>query len=146
MKNIEELKSISIDVYNFIVNNDMKSLYLGRHQINAKVYANVETYSTKDIKEGKFESHKKYIDIQYIISGEENIISEDISSLTVSEEYDETRDIVFYKDNGLGKDNILRSGEFIVLYPNDGHMPCISVNKDIPSSNKKIVFKVPIGD
>lgn len=143
MKNIEAIKNISIDVYNFIKNNCMKTIEIGRHQITEDIYANVEIYNTKDITEGKFESHKKYIDIQYIIDGEENIICENIDSLAIKEKYDENKDIIFYENNGLGISNILRNDEFIILYPKDAHMPCISIKES--KTNKKIVFKIPIG-
>ena len=54
----------------FLQNNDLKSMQLGKHIINDDIYINIEQYFPKPIENCKFEAHKKYIDIQYIIEGE----------------------------------------------------------------------------
>ena len=58
---------------------DLKNLEDGKYEIeNETVYASVQTYITKD--DAKYEAHKKYIDIQYMINGAEKIGVTDLSN------------------------------------------------------------------
>ena len=55
------------------------------------VYASVQTYVTKD--DAKYESHRRYIDIQYMIDGEEKIGVTDLSNCVSCVEYDSEKDL-----------------------------------------------------
>lgn len=144
MKKIDlnELKSIYPDVYEFITSHNMDTLTEQRYELNNEDYVNVESYTTQLFSERKYESHRRFIDIQYIISGEENIIVTHTDNLETNTPYSDENDITFYKNNYTGTDNIINSGEMIILEPNDGHMPCVAVDK--PSYVKKAVFKIKI--
>ena len=61
-----------------------------------KIYASVSEYTTKEYEDAKFEGHRKYIDIQYIVSGTESIEMADISKVTANTDYNENKDIEFY--------------------------------------------------
>ena len=57
--------------FTFLRSTDLKSLPTGRISIDGDaIYALVQEYQTKPVDQGKWESHKRYIDIQYIVSGE----------------------------------------------------------------------------
>jgi len=87
-----------------------------------------------------YEAHRKYIDIQFMINGEEYIAVTDISNCVQSIDYNEDKDIAFYKaDNSF---QTLKSGEFLILYPHDAHKPCISINN--ARHCKKVVVKILI--
>lgn len=139
---ITELEKSYPKVYKFLKSNDMNSLEEKRYELDDSDYVNVESYSTYDFNVRKYESHIKFIDIQFIIVGRENIIVEPVSSLRVVEEYDELRDIAFYDNDVQGSNFILEEGEMLELLPEDGHMPCISVDGSIKV--KKAVFKMRI--
>ncbi|WP_163195535.1 YhcH/YjgK/YiaL family protein [Clostridium thermarum] len=126
----------------FLSNTDLLSIPLGRQNISETIYANVEEYVTKPWSEGKFEAHNKYIDIQYMIDGEEIITIAPVEQLDTLTKYSEEKDISFYKDTVRGKDYIIKSGEFLVIYPQHAHRPCIATNK--PQKVKKIVVKVKV--
>ena len=52
--------------------NDLEKLADGRYEIDGdKVFASIQTYETKD--DANYESHRNYIDIQYMINGCEKI-------------------------------------------------------------------------
>ena len=68
----------------------------GRYEIDQNSYANIEIYETKNLKDCKFEAHKNYIDIQILLSGIEELDYTPVKGLTVFEEYDEKRDILFF--------------------------------------------------
>ncbi len=140
---LEKIKELSEEVYRYVKDTDMKSVPLGRHFFHNHIYANVEEYSTKNRSSARFESHRKYIDIQYIISGSEKIIVDDVKKLEVMEKYVPERDIAFYYDRGKGREYELKEGDFLILYPEEGHMPCISIDEEDPKHVKKMVFKIP---
>ena len=125
--------------FQWLIENDLKTLNTGRYYIdNERVYANVDEYQTKD--DAKYEAHRKYIDIQYMVSGEELVGVTDISNCTTCIDYDSERDLEFFE----AKDEFqtLRTGEFLIFYPHDAHKPCIKIKENKPC--KKVVVKVAI--
>lgn len=115
---------------------DFSKIDDGRHEINENMYVNVQTYQTKD--DALFEAHRDYIDIQYVIEGEEKIGVTDYSTCSEAVAYDKEKDIEFL--NGEGEYYPLRAGEYMVLYPEDAHKPSISLNNQ--STVRKAVVKV----
>lgn len=138
--NLSDFMKIGLD---YLANTDFSILPDGKYEIyEDKVYANVQTYLTKDA--GKFEAHRKYIDIQYIAQGEEKIGVSNISNFAQSMPYDTEKDIVFLtgkKDFEL-KFIELKEKEFVILSPEDAHMPMITFNS--PITVKKVVVKVQV--
>lgn len=139
-KSIEDLKVSFNEVYEFIKSNDLKSLKTGRYFLGRGIYANVDEYISKNIEDCKFEAHKKYIDIQMLIEGNESIYVSPINNLVCLTEYDSDKDIMFL--NGTSElEYEMKQNDCLVLYPEDAHMPCVNEQNIYI---KKIVFKVPI--
>lgn len=113
---------------------------IGKYVIDGdNLYAMVQAYDTKPVAEKKFEIHKDYIDIQYIISGEELMGYESLDKLTPMGDYKPDAQF-FYINEEYDKIN-LGAGEFVVFFPNEPHAPGAAVN-DVPSAVKKIVVKI----
>ena len=115
----------------------------GRYEVKGtKIYYIIMKYATKPIDGGEFEAHKKYIDVQYILDGQEAIPYANIASLKTSKRYKAKADVTMYR---LSKDyasvNLLK-GMFCVLFPEDGHLPCRILKKR--SNVHKVVVKVPV--
>lgn len=124
----------------FIRDTDLKILKKGRHNISGDdVFCIVAEYITKSPNEGKLEAHRKYIDIQTVIIGSENIGFELLSDQKVIREYDETNDYALYQ--GEPSFIKLESDLFAIFFPNDLHMPGINEHK---TDIKKIVVKVRV--
>jgi YhcH/YjgK/YiaL family protein len=124
----------------FLQETDMDALEPGRHTVEGdRVFAIVESYQTKPMADGFWEAHLKHLDVQCVISGEEQIGYAPVSSM-VAEPYDEDRD--FYKLKGNGNFVTLRPGMFALLKPQDAHMPGISIQES--RQVKKMVIKVRI--
>ncbi|MDP2894799.1 MAG: YhcH/YjgK/YiaL family protein [Sulfurimonas sp.] len=87
-----------------------------------------QVYSSKEREECLFESHKKYIDMQFIVYGEEIIEVANSKNQISTQAYDEEKDIVIYKDTKQASLIILKAGDIAIFYPQDAHMPCIKVN------------------
>ena len=128
----------------FLEENRENSFEDGRIEIDGdRIYANVETYETKSYADTRFESHEKYIDIQYMISGTETMEVTERSKVDVSEVYDVERDVTFYSGNCVGRYRTITDGEFLIFRPEDVHRPCVSAN-GIKQSVQKMVIKVKI--
>lgn len=106
-------------------------------------FALEQPYEPKLRPDGFFESHRKYIDVQLIVAGEELMEVEDVSRLTVAQAYDPERDFIKYADTATASVLRMRAGDVAVFYPEDGHMP--SLRWRGPGLVRKSVVKVPVG-
>lgn len=106
-----------------------------------EVYAMFQPTATERETGRFYEAHRSYIDIQYLVSGEELIRVADVGTLEETTAYDSERDVAFY---GLapGTDLRLRPGDFAILYPHDAHLPKLAAGS--PAPVQKIVVKVRV--
>jgi len=144
IKDLNQYKGISKNLdkaIEYILNGEYKKGIPGKNIIDGDtLYFNYpDCAMTKEIKDGFFEGHKKYIDIHVVISGEENLGYTPCSEVTVKKEYDSEGDYELYK--GTLK-NIFHVTEdkFIIFFPNEPHMALLKVGeiKEIT----KVIFKV----
>jgi YhcH/YjgK/YiaL family protein len=111
----------------------------GRYDVDGdSLFYVVQGYSTKARAEGVWESHRKYIDVQFVAQGIERIGWRPISALEVTQPYDPSKDAALYK--GEGDFVTVPSGTFVALWPMDGHMPGVAVAAPVPVS--KVVVKI----
>ena len=125
----------------FLKNTDLANIALGRIELGNEMYATVSEYSPKDRDSALFEVHKKYIDIQWIISGEELIDIAQLKDMTITKPYDSENDIAFgtVPDYSELKTTPER---FYIFFPADAHRPALKAGND-SASVRKIVVKVP---
>ena len=129
-KNSSEYKSISntkVDECNKIV-------------LDENCFVLEQSYITKNKENCLFESHKKYIDIQYMFEGDEIMEVENVNNLELSSIYDEKLDYAKHFQSTTSSSLKIKETEMAIFYPNDAHMPCIKIDE-----NKKIikaVFKI----
>lgn len=116
-------------------------LTLGRHIVDDGFYYNVIEYETTGENDKPFESHRKYIDIQLLLDGEEIMQVTDIARLQQKEKYNDENDVVLYKTTILVSSTILRTGSVMILYPRDAHR---SVSSSLKCKVRKIVGKVKL--
>ena len=135
-KNISERINKSFE---YIKTTDLKNLPAGRYPIDGEnIFALVSEYKTKPESVGKLEAHRKYIDVQYVISGVELMGYVSFCNQQILEPYKEENDIVFFKgDKSFTK---VSAGMFAIFFSEDVHMPGISTGKI--SDVKKLVIKV----
>lgn len=115
----------------------------GRYELDGAMYAIVMSYQTKPAEQQKSETHKKYIDVQAILSGRERIDVAILSDAAVIDTpYDEAKDAAFYKMPADYIPLAMTAGTFAALYPQDIHRPCC--NLDGLANVRKIVVKVPL--
>jgi YhcH/YjgK/YiaL family protein len=125
----------------YLQSTDFSVSESGRHDIEGDdVFALIQKYETMPVADGKWEAHKNYIDIQYIVSGTEQIGYANVNDLSITEAYDETKDAMLLK--GSGDMITCKKGVFMILFPEDAHMPGRSI--DNPEEVKKVVVKVRV--
>ena len=117
----------------------------GRYEVDGdKLYYIVQHYTTKPREECKLEAHKKYADVQFVVTGQEIIYYTTVNELKIETPYDQTKDVAFYKVPADLTAINLRQGTFCILFPQDAHIPSCRVNG--PSNVHKVVVKVKIDD
>ena len=126
----------------FLQQHDLLSLENGKHRImDDQLFAIVQEYETKDPALEKLESHRKYIDVQYIVKGEERMGHALLQTKTASRNYNPEDDYILF-DEAPSFFSLVKEGMFTIFYPTDLHMPCIQYKEVSPV--KKIVKKVSV--
>lgn len=120
---------------------DFSAMEDGRHEIDGDdLFILLQSYETK-LENDTPEAHRKYIDIQYLISGAEKMGVGPLEEMTAEVEARPEGDIWFY--HGPLSEVLLAGDKFTVLWPGDAHAPCIAVDgKPVPC--RKCVVKVKV--
>lgn len=128
----------------YLLSHDFTKMAPGRYPIEGDtIYANLDSYVSRDKTQCRPEAHRRYIDIQYIVKGQEVIgYSSAIDTLSASEPYDEARDIIFFDDMFAESGIVMREGMYAVFFPQDVHRPCCRIEKS--EEVLKVVVKVQI--
>jgi YhcH/YjgK/YiaL family protein len=129
------------NAFEYIRETDLKNIKPGKYEIDGEnIFALISEYKTKSETEGKLEAHKKYIDVQYVISGEEQMGYVPLNGQQILEPYKEENDIIFFTgDKSFTK---VSAGMFAIFFPEDVHMPGIQTGDS--SIVKKLVIKVRV--
>lgn len=143
LENLETYDIVTPEVLDFVKGLKVTTP-VGRYDITEKIYANVEVYQTKSELECTLEAHRKFIDIQLLLCGEERINFIDIDGLKVVKNYDCKKDILFFKRPKTELNKLYLNGtNFAIFYPNDAHAPQITTF-GLQSNVKKVVIKIPV--
>lgn len=122
------------------IKSQEKCMEAGRYEFEGG-YFMVQKGETKPMEEGLFEAHRKYIDIQIILRGSEEVVWSEIGDLTTEIPYNEEKDAE-YLSGSLKHRMLMTEGMFYVAYPHDGHRPVRHTEKQ--QSYTKIVVKLPV--
>ena len=127
----------------FLERTDLASLPLGRHAISGDdVYAIAMKASSRAPESAQFESHRDYIDIQCLLSGEEMIAVLPVGQLVVATPYDPAKDITWHPIPPRYVALAVPPGHFVVLFPDEGHLPLCHAGG--PHELHKVVVKVKV--
>lgn len=123
---------------------DLAALPAGKHEIAGKdLIAIVEEYHSRTHAQCFWEAHRRHIDVQCVVRGAEKIGYANLGALNVTQPYNEEKDVMKLDDPaGVGEFMTIRAGSFVILGPEDAHMPCLAVTE--PAPTKKVVMKVRI--
>lgn len=129
----------------YINSLDLDRLSVGRHNINSDIYMNVMELETADSHSKKAEIHRKYVDIQVLISGSECIeCGVNSPNLTEYTAYSEDDDYQLIDDIPNKVKLYLKPKMFAVFFPYEPHKPACNVIADKSVKIKKVVIKIPM--
>ncbi|AGK96539.1 YhcH/YjgK/YiaL family protein [Clostridium pasteurianum] len=146
--NVDDLEKVCpkpiMKAINYLKDNDFVNMETGVYEIMGDdIYAQVVDRTTKEKSEAKAEVHRKCVEIQYSVGGNEIIgFARDNGKNVVSEELLKEKDVMFYKDVEDETDLIMNPGSFAIFFPEDIHRPWCAHNE--PCKVRKINVKINI--
>jgi YhcH/YjgK/YiaL family protein len=117
----------------------------GRVEIDGeRLFGSAVAYATSPREERRFETHRKYIDVQVVWEGEEAIDVTLEPSLAPLEAYDAQRDIAFFEPPPahLYSALAMKPGRVAVLFPQDAHRPGCNLREG--RAVRKLILKVQV--
>ncbi|MFA5292562.1 MAG: YhcH/YjgK/YiaL family protein [Phycisphaerae bacterium] len=130
------------DAMKIAAQTDFEKIPDGKYSIDGdSLFYMVQRYRTKPPME-KIEAHRKYIDLQFIAKGKEQIGYEPANQLKIHTPYSEEKDVEFFFADGDVTFLNMTKGSFAIFWPSDAHMPGCQTNK--PEDVIKVVFKIKV--
>lgn len=129
----------------YLKETDFSRMEPGRYEIEGEnIYALLMDIETAPVEKKRPESHKDYLDVQYIFSGcEKQGFAPDCGQAELIESKPE-KDIFFYAAYKSESFVIMPAGSYTVYFPNDLHRPGCAV--DGPEKVRKVVIKVKMSE
>lgn len=122
----------------YLQETDCATVEAGRYDIDGdNLFALVMDVETEPIEKRSYEAHRRYIDIQFVVSGSERQGWAPVAAMDAGP-YDEEKDLI--KLTGEGSLVTLPPGTFVIYFPHDAHMPGVAVGE--PAAVRKVVVKV----
>ena len=117
---------------------DLRAVALGRHDLDGDdLFALVQEYTTRVADECVWEAHRRYIDVQFVVTGVERMGVASLSQMRERQTYDAARDVAFFEP---GSEFVtIRAGMFAIFGPEDVHSPCHAAGA--PVLVRKVVVK-----
>lgn len=129
IKNADLYKSISERVekgLEYLATTDLKAMEVGKYPLDGdNLFVVIQEYTPKKLEVAKMESHKAYIDIQYIIEGKEQMGYQPVEGSTTMIDYNPEKDVMFFENEG--EFTTYTEGMFGIFFTQDGHMPGVEV-------------------
>ncbi len=129
---------------NYLKNTDFSTMEKGVHEVQSKdILAIVDELTTKPVHELRPESHRRYIDVQYVWQGHERMgVTNDTGKYEVVEDRLKKDDVQFFRSVENETFIDVPIGTFAIFFPTDIHRPgCII---DTPAEVKKVIMKVAV--
>ncbi len=132
-----------LQIMEILRNRPFDEMEPGRYDVEGDdLYFTLARYDTAPLEQGKLEAHETYIDVQYVVRGEEMIGYAPRNSVTAATDYDPDTDAALYDPPAPMTLLRLRPQTFCVFYPQDAHLPGCCLEK--PQSVTKVVIKIRI--
>jgi len=126
--------------FTFLRQDDLAELPADRYEIDGdRLFCIISKGPGRSREEAKLEAHRKYIDIQYVIAGTDEMGFKPTANCKVIDtEYDADKDIMFFKDKPDSWTQV-PAGSFVIFFPKDAHAPLVSKGEI-----HKVVLKIAV--
>jgi len=119
---------------------DLSAFEVGKYPIiEGEVTAIFSEYNSKEPENAKWEAHRKFIDLQYVISGEEKMGVMPLADAKNAGEYNAEKDVIFYGEND-GPLYLANPENYFLFFTTDLHRPGVKAGDSVPV--KKLVIKI----
>ena len=127
--------------FEFLLSRDLRALDDGRYEIDGeRIYALIQTVSTRKSDLLDFENHGRFVDIQMTLSGDEVMEWAPLENLVKVRAYDVGDDCALWR--GEGQTIRATDGIFAIFLPTDAHKPCVAPGA--PGEVRKVVVKISV--
>jgi biofilm protein TabA len=127
--------------FRFLETHPLGEMAPGRYPIDGeRIYATISVDKTIAVEKNRFEAHRKYIDVHYLVRGTEMIGYAPVSALKEKQAYLEDKEAALYEVPKKYRRFVLKPGEFVVFFPGQAHMPWGYPEKS--EEIRKVVVKV----
>ena len=141
-KSIPDLKGFEA-AFEFLDKKTLADVLVGKHAIEGEeVYALVQKLPSRAAEIAQFESHRKYIDVHYVVSGQETSGFAPAEDLKLAVPYDESKDVMLYDVPQQYTKIEMKPGRFVVYHPGQAHLP--NCHLQGPHDLHKVVIKVQV--
>ncbi len=124
----------------YLAVTDFSSMDPGKYDIDGdNIFAIVDEYVPHSAEGCHLEAHKKYVDVQFLVHGREEVGYAPLREQKVAESYSEDKDVAFYE--GVEAYIKLQESMFAIFYPTDLHKPGLG---EVSSAVKKVVVKIAV--
>lgn len=120
---------------------DFSQYTAGRYEVDNNSFFFLNEYETKEEESCFWEAHRKYLDIHYILEGQEKIGVDHIGRQQVKEEYDAEKDAIFFEGDVLSGIT-MNPGDVMICFPEDSHMTGLIAQEK--QKVRKVVLKVEL--
>jgi len=126
--------------FDYIRDTDLNALAPGRYSIvGEELFAIVEQVPGKTKEMAKLEAHRRYIDIQLVLEGDEQMGWKPLEDcLNPVSEHSDEKDIRFFHDAPASWIAV-PPDHFCIFFPEDAHAPLVGSGQI-----KKVIFKVAV--
>ncbi len=114
-----------------------------RIELKFGIFIILQTYNLKPYKDAFFETHKKYVDFQLTIKGEECFMIGDSKNFKIKKEYNNKRDLVIYHSQKKAHKILSQKDCLCIFFPHDVHAGGLKHKKLKGNKVFKVVAKVP---
>lgn len=129
----------------YLTKTDFSALEDGAYEIDGKtIYVLLQSFHVEEGIDAAFETHRAYIDVQYVIDGRLDLCVTPANQLQADGSYDEENDVIFYKRDAAETILRLTPGNMAILFPQDAHRMVCAPSPKEPTYIRKCVVKVRI--
>ena len=140
------LGSRFVTAFDYLSSTDFAKVAPGKVLVDGEdVFAMVQTYESRLRNAATtWEAHRRYIDIQYIVAGSEQMGYGRLDALEVTQPYHEGNDVVLFKEKPEHAYDFVRvsAGMFTIFAPHDAHLPGVAL--DQAAAVSKVVMKIRV--
>ncbi len=135
----QAVNPLFVVAFDYLQGNDLRQLTAGRYEIQGNdVYALFQEYTTRTRDQARWEAHRDFVDLHFVVQGEETMGFANITDLSSLGDYDAAKDAEHFEGDGIFF--TVPAGYFVIFGTEDAHMPCLEAGR--PGTVRKVVLKI----